>query len=420
MARDYSLKGLLFASAATTGIPASPVTGVPYRNASLTSGVAGNGWPFGVIVDSADFNEMMYKITSLLDYIEKTGALVWSQYTDYVIGSLVRDDSFNFWEATAASGPNNGGYATPTIGSASWKIAKFNFYGGGEKIVFNTTNYTAAANDCVFCRNGGITVSMPASPKNNDRIRIVTSSSVGSSSTVTISATKIQQTGVTTILMDQPNSIVEFVYDATNSMWVLGSTIRGGHLKISGGTQLQFITPVTLEDVDNVIPPGTIITTFSETIPTGYLECNGAAISRTTYSRLFTAIGTRAGAGDESTTFNLPDFRGYFLRGWDHGAGNDPDAATRTDSGNGTAGDHVGTKQQDELESHSHDFNTASQYSTVDSIPEADIKRLLGDSRSTGTFQAADAAINNQHYIVETGGNETRPKNINVLYCIKY
>lgn len=52
------------------------------------------------------------------------------------------------------------------------------------------------------------------------------------------------------------------------------------------------------------------------TIPTGWLYCDGAAYSRTTYSRLFNVIGTTYGAGDGVTTFNVPDLRDYFIRGW--------------------------------------------------------------------------------------------------------
>lgn len=51
------------------------------------------------------------------------------------------------------------------------------------------------------------------------------------------------------------------------------------------------------------------------TAPTGWLSCNGAAISRTTYATLYALIGTAFGAGDGSTTFNVPDMRGKFVRG---------------------------------------------------------------------------------------------------------
>jgi microcystin-dependent protein len=57
--------------------------------------------------------------------------------------------------------------------------------------------------------------------------------------------------------------------------------------------------------------------------PAGWLECNGAEISRITYSSLFNLIGTTYGKGNGLTTFNLPDFRGEFIRGWDNNRGID-------------------------------------------------------------------------------------------------
>jgi microcystin-dependent protein len=59
---------------------------------------------------------------------------------------------------------------------------------------------------------------------------------------------------------------------------------------------------------DILLPPGTIIDFGGSAAPTGYLACNGAAVSRTTYAALFTAISTLWGAGDGSTTFNVPNF----------------------------------------------------------------------------------------------------------------
>ena len=57
-------------------------------------------------------------------------------------------------------------------------------------------------------------------------------------------------------------------------------------------------------------PAGALMDYAGSTAPSGWLECNGTAVSRTTYARLFTAISTTWGAGDGSTTFNLPNFRG--------------------------------------------------------------------------------------------------------------
>jgi len=105
------------------------------------------------------------------------------------------------------------------------------------------------------------------------------------------------------------------------------------------------------------------------------------------------------GVGDGSTTFNLPDYRGQFLRGWDNSAGTDPDAASRTDAGDGsTTGDHVGTQQVDAFKSHSHSVINA----------------------TSNSMQAGGSAVNSSTGASgSTGGNETRPTNVNVLYCIK-
>jgi microcystin-dependent protein len=68
-----------------------------------------------------------------------------------------------------------------------------------------------------------------------------------------------------------------------------------------------------------LVKTGTIETWSTNVCPTGYLECSGQAVSRATYADLFNVLGTSFGAGDGSTTFNLPDLRGEFIRGWDHG-----------------------------------------------------------------------------------------------------
>ena len=132
------------------------------------------------------------------------------------------------------------------------------------------------------------------------------------------------------------------------------------------------------------------------TAPTGWLKANGAAISRTTFSALFDAIGTTFGSGDGSTTFNLPDMRGEFPRGWDDGRGVD-------------SGRDFGTEQGDEFRSHNH-------------------APYRGRSISNGTQNRSwvvggseGAIINNiSSSISNAGGSETRPRNIALLACIKF
>lgn len=62
-----------------------------------------------------------------------------------------------------------------------------------------------------------------------------------------------------------------------------------------------------------LMPPGTVVAWAGAGVPTNYLECNGAAVSRTKYAGLFKAIGTTYGVGDGSTTFNLPSLAGESL-----------------------------------------------------------------------------------------------------------
>lgn len=241
--RDYSLGGLMFASSARTNIPVTPVVGVPYRNASITSQVAGDGWPFSTVVDSADFNEVMYRVTSLLGFIERTGAILWSDKTNYSIGDLCRDDELTFWQAVQATGPGNGGAVSPTESTPQWKKATFNFYGGGDKIVFTTANYNAIAGEYVFCRNGGVTVFLPISPKDKDRVRVATAGNVTSASPVIIGGTNLYQVGCTSITVRVGCSTVELIYDAANTVWRISTAVMGGNT-IVAGQDVLFLPPL--------------------------------------------------------------------------------------------------------------------------------------------------------------------------------
>ena len=141
------------------------------------------------------------------------------------------------------------------------------------------------------------------------------------------------------------------------------------------------------------VPTGTVIYHAANTPPTDFIKANGAAVSRTTYSDLFTAIGTTFGVGDGSSTFNVPDLRGEFLRGWDDSRGID-------------TGRSFGSAQADELKSHNHSINV--RYSATFNGGHVSANSLGGNSQNLGSS------------IASTGGSETRPRNIALLACIKY
>lgn len=100
-------------------------------------------------------------------------------------------------------------------------------------------------------------------------------------------------------------------------------------------------------------PPGAVIHFARDSAPTGWLKCNGAAVARTTYAALFAAIGTTWGAGDGVSTFNLPDLRGEFIRGWDDGRGVDSGRAFASFQDQGVVSHNHGINDP----GHNHGFN---------------------------------------------------------------
>ncbi|MBI1841445.1 MAG: tail fiber protein [Verrucomicrobia bacterium] len=166
--------------------------------------------------------------------------------------------------------------------------------------------------------------------------------------------------------------------------------------------------------VDRIIPAGTIIA-FGGTqgaIPSGWTLCDGADLDRAGNPRLWAAIGTNFGSGDGSTTFNVPDLRGVFLRGVDSSStrgatGRDPDSSARVASKAGSnTGNAVGSLQNDEIKSHTHTTSRRYVNAVVDG---AGPWSGGGQPGGTGIFDG----------INPTGGSESRPKNVYVNYIIK-
>ena len=76
-------------------------------------------------------------------------------------------------------------------------------------------------------------------------------------------------------------------------------------------------------ELANGVPVGSVFNLATTTVPTGFLECNGAVLVDQHTLLYLLAISTTWGVGDGSSTFNLPDLRGQFVRGWDNSAGVD-------------------------------------------------------------------------------------------------
>lgn len=177
------------------------------------------------------------------------------------------------------------------------------------------------------------------------------------------------------------------------------------------------LAKLAAEVTAKLVPPGSVTAYVGTSAPTGWLMCDGSAVSRTTYSALYGIISTTHGTGDGSTTFNLPDYRGRFLRGHDDGAGRDPDAASRTAMNTGgNTGDAVGTLQGDAFESHDHGGG-AHGHPTI--LVTEHYDDTPGSDKTYFTVGSGSAITTSGDIIDAEGGNETRPLNATVNYIIK-
>ncbi len=198
-----------------------------------------------------------------------------------------------------------------------------------------------------------------------------------------------------------------------------------------------------LSDVDDVVVSRTNLGVYSKaesdaagqaglvcyfarsSAPTGWLKANGAAINRTTYAVLFAAIGTTYGAGNGTTTFNIPELRGEFLRALDDGRGIDTARALGSAQSSQNLA-HIHTATSETVADHNHNSGI---YTRLLRAPYAG--SLTGfDTTGSGSEQAvgpgdsaaiADAGGHTHVLTIDSsGGAEARPRNVALLACIKY
>ena len=177
-----------------------------------------------------------------------------------------------------------------------------------------------------------------------------------------------------------------------------------------------------LEELDSELaiaaPAGSMMMWPKSTPPTGWLVRDGSALSRTAYAALFAVIGTTFGTGNGSTTFNLPDDRGIFERGWDNGAGMD-------------SGRAFGSYQADAFQGHRHSAssshnlqvkadNSGAGNSTVQTVRS----QGTGAPYNQNVIGGVTTTITNDGSTGSSGtarvDDETRPKNRAYLPIIKY
>ena len=185
---------------------------------------------------------------------------------------------------------------------------------------------------------------------------------------------------------------LSLVYSSTlhQPFEILSGTFEGNY-SFSGNINFTNSTVIGLT-LGESITSGTIITFALTDCPSGWLKANGSDVSRSTYGDLFSAINTTYGVGDGSTTFTLPDFRGEFIRGLDDGRG--------VDSG--------------------RTLNVFQEGTGV--IPASDYSIYMRITNDDGTYSSRTHLKSTSY----NGGSDTfsyervRPRNMALLYCIKY
>lgn len=381
----------IFAEDASTVIPPTPIAGQSYRDPAAGPASSPDGWPYAQLVNSAEWNQLMFQWSSLLSIMDMKGLLGWTDEKDYTDDALTFGSDGKVYKWLQESGPGTvAGVKDPVSEPLYWK------------------EFGAAATDFVNAPRVDVasasTVNLTTSAPDTINIRLTGSVTINS---FTVAAGR--------------NFIVSTSGGAKLTNGAPISTGLGVDLTLAPGE--SFILRATAANVVEVLcysggakDVGEVTFHAEGTVPPFKLKANGAAVSRTTYARLFAKIGTTYGAGDGSTTFNLPETRGEGVRFWDDGRGID-------------TGRVLGSWQKGTLVVGDPDTAaplTASPIGTGASQTAAQLLSAVGaDAIVTGDYANAQVSTSASHTLTALGAGgfmngSTRMRNIAFMGCIGY
>lgn len=210
-----------------------------------------------------------------------------------------------------------------------------------------------------------------------------------------------------TLILSSDDTDLDELQEIINFMKQSKSKLDALIIKI----ETDFYTKEQINNL-NIVPASTVLPFATTNIPDGFLECNGAAISRTAYSKLFAAIGTTFGVGDGSTTFNIPDLRGEFIRGWDNGRGVD-------------IGRTFGSFQEDTIRNITGIIDSLGNSNNgIFTSASGVFSRLSPTNQNgysgNGTYSTTSTKVKFDVSTVVPTSNQNRPRNIALMYGIKY
>ena len=162
------------------------------------------------------------------------------------------------------------------------------------------------------------------------------------------------------------------------------------------------------------IPTGMIAPFAMSSPPTGWLECNGATISRSTYATLFAAIGTTYGAGDGSSTFVLPDLRATFIRGFDNSRGIDTGRTFGSFQDQG-----IPAMKGDIADAHGQSRTQTNAVSGFTNVFEGVGTSSWRTSIESSSGDYAEIRFDSTRIIPDAPHGGVRPRNLALMYMIK-
>jgi microcystin-dependent protein len=292
--------------------------------------------------------------------------------------------------------------------------------------IFAGINHVAAQGTTAFTYQGRLNTGANAANGSYDMTFAVFDANVGGNQIagpITNSAVAVSN-GLFTVTLDFGAG----VFTGTN-YWVNMSVSPAGANTFATLVPRQQLTPapyalsLVSPQANALCPPGSVMAYMGTNAPNGWLLCDGSVVSISQYPALYAVIGTSSGNGNgSSTTFNLPDMRGVFLRGVNgtrsDGLG-DQDAAIRQSPVTGAnSGNAVGSYQTDMFKSHNH--------APVGTAPTGFLTWYEPTGGSSGAdsglqaIQGGGITCGASTETANTGGSETRPRNVYVNYIIKY
>ena len=358
-----------------------------------------NGQSAIIFADGAGSGAAVTSLSALFPNANTAGAGVFTTVTANS-GVVVDNITIDGTEIDLSSGDLTVDVAGDINLDAGGGDLKFSV-GGTE--VLNITNSSSDviikpvvdAKDIIFQQRDGTEV---ARIEDNATFNVVTGK-------LAINATAVSSTAAELNLLDGDTSVGSSITVADSDGVVVND---GGTMKTIPASDIK-----TYTSGNSLVPSGAVMPYAGASAPTGFLLCDGSAISRSTYSDLFSAISTTYGTGDGSSTFNVPDLRGRVVAGQDDMGGSS--ANRLTDQTGGLNGDTLG----DTGGSETHTLTTAQMPAHTHTVTAHENPGGTGDSNGS---EGGDSSYDRSSTTSSTGGggahNNVQPTII-LNYIIK-